>query len=481
MMVTAVLAAQYAGTLDLLDSTRIDGRASDPAVAVTVGDRPEKVIVAADFTNTASARLRLRDRRWDYSLSYSPSLTAPDLELALDPPPTNGTNPAAPAVLQTFGASIAWHDRFVAVIVSESGSMGALSTALPYQLPATAQAADTPGQTTTPNQGTTPNQPTNPSQPTTPAQPTNPGAMNPGQTLNPGQSAGSTGNGGQANLLLRQGTILYGASNTNVAIAARLGRRTTAYVGGGYAFGGGLDANARLALPEQFGPSATASVGHTISPTDTLSVAASGQYTITSGLCAPGQAPQTNAGPFTTTSAFCRTIVPAAQALGGFHRQLSTTSTLSLNAGASVDVIDNPNGSSEVAILPSGGVIYSNHFAGRGLTNLLVSGQIIPVVDILTGLPNARFENATALSGPVYRNVLVTLSAGFTRSLPIPSNRFPITALSGGADVRVRMSVLFDLVFGEQTFWQYQAGFPPPLVTAIGYVGVTARAPTLHF
>jgi hypothetical protein len=452
MLVTAVLAAQYAGTLDLLDTTRLDARASDPPTEVTVSNRPENILLAADLSNAATARLRVADKRWSYTLSYSPSITLPDLELDFDSVPASTIDPT---VLQAGTAAIAWQDRFVSVTLSESGSYGILNTALPYQLPVAAIQTAPPAQAPTAGQSPTPGQTPTPTQ-------------TPAQTTAPAQAA----NTGQGNLLQQQALISYGSSNTSLGVGARLGRRTTVSASGGYSLGGGLDPTARRVLPEQFGPSAGASIGYSPSRIDTFSVFAGAQSTVTKGLCALGQAPP--------GTEFCRTVVPAGQILATLHRQLSPVTSFSLNAGGSVGVVENLDGSTEVAILPAGGATYTERFAGRGLTSLVLSAQVVPVIDILTGLPTTRFQAFATLSGPVKPKVQVSLTAAFLRSLPIPTNDFPITSLSGGIDVRVRMSPRLDVVFGEQMFWQDQVGYGP-LATFIGYVGVTARAPTLHF
>src|SRR5580698_2032464 len=124
MIATAVLAADYAGTFELLDTSRIDARATQPAPIVNTPG-PGRLILAGDVSTTAVARLHLNDRQWDYVLAYSPSFLLTDFELGIEP-----------QVLQTGTNSIAWHDRFVGVTVSESASYGEINTAQPYQQPA---------------------------------------------------------------------------------------------------------------------------------------------------------------------------------------------------------------------------------------------------------------------------------------------------------------------------------------------------------
>src|SRR5580700_4303846 len=123
MIVIAVLVAQYAGTLDLSDTTRVGLRITQncqPSQVVLPAGTPrcagppppvqsriaEQALVAGDLSTTALARLRVSDRRWEYALTYSPTVTAPDIEIGF-----------YPELLQSGTASAGWHDRFTQVFV----------------------------------------------------------------------------------------------------------------------------------------------------------------------------------------------------------------------------------------------------------------------------------------------------------------------------------------------------------------------------
>lgn len=276
MFVAAILVAQYAGTLDLLDTTRIAGRATQPPPTEFVTRTPGAVVIAADAATAPLAILRLRHRRLDCSLSYAPTFTASDLELGFN--------------LQTLHAgtaSVGWQEGLVRVTLSETATYGRFNSANLYQPP------------------------TAPSQPTTPQ-------TGPGQVTMLNTAPAPT-------------TIDVGSSNTNATIAVRASRRVTFTLSGGYIVSGGVTTFARQFLPEQFGPIATTSVTYAVSRRDSLATIASAQDTITSGVC-PGQV-------FPTTS-FCRQEAPIAQVQETFRRQVSPTTNLSLGAGAAASIQD---------------------------------------------------------------------------------------------------------------------------------------------
>ncbi len=175
MIAAAVLLAQDAGTFDLLDTTRLGTRATQPALVLA--GPPRQVVLALDLSTTPTARLRMAERHWDWTLSYSPVLTATDVEL--------GTEGGA-FLLHSGVATFAWRDRFVTVTLSEAGAYGTLNSALLYQLPAA------------------------------PGQPT------------PLQTAPDTT------------SIDFGSSNTDGNVAVRLGRPVVVSLSGGYGVSGGL-------------------------------------------------------------------------------------------------------------------------------------------------------------------------------------------------------------------------------------------------
>ncbi len=441
MIALAVLAAQYAGTLDVFDTSRLDVRGTNPPTAVTVANQPEKIELAADASTIASARLHLDNRRWDFTLSYSGSFTAPDLELEFDDVPSTYT---APVQLHSGTAAVGWHDRFVSVAVFETGSYGQLDTVFPYQSP-TAQAVGTPGQPTT------------------------------GQTP-PAQTGMGTTAMGTPTLFQSQNVVSFVSSNTIGTVSWVAGRRTTLTLAGGYLVAGGVGhlkngEDARLIVPEQYGPLVSASLTQTLTRVDALSTTANALLTTTAGACFPPLSP----------TLFCDTYSPIGQVEETFRHQLSRRESLSIGAGAGAAVEPTPTGGRELAILPVGGVVYSETLRPKGPDSLSLAAQLAPQVDIRTGLASDRIQLLAFLSRQIDPKVTLTVTAGFLRSIPFPNNDFPLTAINGAIEARWRVSPLLDILVGDQEAWQEQVGYPPPLVTSIAYVSVTVRAPTLHF
>src|ERR1700730_14152678 len=116
MIATAVLAAQYAGTLDLLDTTTVRARGTQQKNAPAPG-MPAQTTTSfgVDFATTPAAGLRLADRHWEYTLRYSPVLTIPNLEQGFEP-----------QLLHFASASVAWHDRVAGFRLAEGSSYGQL-------------------------------------------------------------------------------------------------------------------------------------------------------------------------------------------------------------------------------------------------------------------------------------------------------------------------------------------------------------------
>ena len=79
------LAAQYTGTLEYFQTTRIDMRINEPLP--TLAAPPREVAIASDASFAPALRLRLSDRRWDFALTYSPTFMVTDIELISEAQP----------------------------------------------------------------------------------------------------------------------------------------------------------------------------------------------------------------------------------------------------------------------------------------------------------------------------------------------------------------------------------------------------------
>jgi hypothetical protein len=435
MFAIALLAAQYAGTVEVLDTSTLTLRATQPAPIISTPQLKE-VVIAADASTMPAARLQLSDRRWEYALGYAPSVTAADLEQGLQL-----------QLMQAGSASISWHERFFRFMVSEAGSYGQLNAGAPYQ--AAAAGAATGG-----TRGGT-------GQPNAPNGPTPPVAGQP---------------------LLLNGTtfVNYGASDTSAAASLAVGRRVTVAVSGGYHVSGGLDASGQLLLPKQFGEYARLSLGVVFSRVDSLDSAVSAQDGTSIGLCAQGQQ-----GTLVTVNGqsypFCRERSPSLQLQETYHHALSRTENLSFTAGAAVSETQTANFQQVAVVQPIAMATYIGRFDTRGTGNLAVAAQLAPSLDIRTGLLSERIELTASLGRVVAPRVLLTFTAGMLQSIPFPvDDPYPVTSLTGAVQARIHLNPQVDVAIGGQTVWQTQSTYGT-LSSEIGMVSVTARAPKLKF
>jgi hypothetical protein len=437
MLATAVLAAEYAGTFDLLDTTRVTGRALQPAPTEFFTNPPGRIVLAADVATIGAATLKLHDRRSDYTLSYSPSWTLSDVELGIHS-----------QAFQTGIAVVGWHDRFIGVTVSEALSQGVLNTAYlnqPSTLPA-------PSTTTT-------------SQPPT--------------SNGPPMTAGGQPMSLQTPALAN--SIDFFASNTNASLSLRANRRLTVTLSGGYVVSGGSTDASKLYLPEQFGPLLAASVTYAVSPIRTLATIATAQQVVTVGQC-PGIPP--------TTPSFCRVESPLAQFQETLRHQLSTTSTLLFSAGVAASVQTTytaTSGERDLLILPIAvaswtrrlGDVTADPSHERVFT---LAWQAAPAVDIRTGYVAERLQTTATLTDRIVPRVTVTANGGLLAPLPVQTDPYPVWAVTLGLEARAHVNRQIDIGLGSQTFGQYQniAGYGI-VYSEVGYVSVTAHAQTAHF
>jgi hypothetical protein len=214
MIATALVAAQLAGTFEVLDRTDVRLRSTEqiggPQQAVGFGGTaPQTTTLAVDLSTIPTARVRLRSRRMELAFSYSPMLTAPDV-----------TEGQPPIVLHAGTATLAWHGRFWTVSLSETASYGEMNSALLQQ----------------------------------PAQ-------LPGQPV-------------QVQVAPQPGSIHFGSSSTDLLVTTTEIRRLTLSAGAGYFLSGGLDAPSRDSLPLQQSPRANASAAYRIGRTDNVTTSA---------------------------------------------------------------------------------------------------------------------------------------------------------------------------------------------------------------
>jgi hypothetical protein len=460
MLTAAVLFAQYAGTLDFSDTTRLAARFTNPAPIIDA-PRPEEVLIAADLSNTAAARLGLTDRRWAFALTYSPTLTLPDIELGIHP-----------LFIQNGGASIGWSGRRWRFALSETGSYGLLNSAFLYPQPA---AAGPPAMMMPPAAGQ---------------------AQGGGTTPMPmGQQAGVQAAPAPV-------TIGYGSSTTGGAVSMSPDNRLSLSLSGGYTLGGGLGTfvcgphgvrcPASQIVPQQRGATVGGSVASSLSRRDSLSTGAGAQESTTSGACLPQPNGVAQAAPRPTgvdghligaesalTSPGCGPQdAESAQVTETFSHSLSRVSGVTATGGASAGTVITSTFAKKLAILPIAGASFFERLRSEACT---LSAQLAPQVDLRTGLLTSRVQATVGVVETVSRELRISGSLGVLQSVPITAyDPYPITAVTAGLEARFALDRQVYLGVGEQTFWQAQSGYGN-LLSAVGFVSVTAATPTLKF
>jgi len=451
----AVLFAQVAGTLEISNTSRIDARSNQP-FTIAPNPPPREAVIAADAQLAPLARLRLTDRRWDFTLTYSPTFTVTDIELSPY---------AQPVVLNAGATSIGWHNRRVRVIVSEAASYGLENLAYLYGNPIAGQPI-TAGQSQAMGQMTT---------------------QGAGQTTT--QSLGQTG----ASAAVPISAFPFGSSNSNVFVQVQATRRLSFNVSGGYTISGNLapSEQASAIYPEQFGPTASASALYSSSLSDTFVTTANAQeITTPAALCTFGAVGQ-----------LCREVTPTLALTETYRHRVTPTATVSASLGVAASVYEVATGTSW-GILPVGGVSYADRFSAPpkdprdqlDASGIRLSADLAPMVNVFTGSPSNRIQLNGSLFEHVAPGVVVNFVAGVLQTVPIPErDPSPLTVINGGVEVRMRVTRQITASAGLQGFWQRQENVgllpttntisttgPTTSASEVGYISVTVRLPRLR-
>ena len=213
MIATAVLAADYAATLDLSDRSEVRVRSTQELTAPAGQPlTPPLAPLSIDLYTQPQARLHVGDRVWEWVVLYTPWLMLPDIELGV-----------TPQFYQVGGTSVALHDRLVRVMVGEDASYGLVNSA--YLSPAQAVAGQPP-------------------------------------TIQPAAPPA---------------TLLLDSSRTYATASVRASRLALFTAGVEYLLSGGADAASRAVVPDQSGPHAWASLDYDVTRRDRLTTFASVQ------------------------------------------------------------------------------------------------------------------------------------------------------------------------------------------------------------
>lgn len=428
MLPATVVAADYAGTLDLFDCTEFRVRTTQELDTAPGYPANTLTQVGYDLFTQPTARAQVFDRRWHFELTYAPSFTFPDLELGF-----------TPTILQVGDAHVSWHDRFVTVSLTQGASYGQLNGA--YIAPTATQ-------------------------PAAAGQP-------PVITAAPAPT-----------------TIDYLASRSAGSVAFLLDRRNRVSASAEYDVIGGTNAASRVTVPEQYGPRANATYAYLASRRDQLLTIALFQSTDFLGLqCLPPDgnpaalfscSPQSRifqGGEALRHQITRRASISLGAGLAASVSRLQTEGqfqTAYYPTGEALLAVDFNRPVEEVFATPGGA-------GGPAMvaSTLRLSARLAPLVDIRTG----NVYNAAAAEGslvvPASMRLAFHASGGFLQYLPTGSVG-AVTLVHSEAEVAYAVDPYVSLAVGERGIWQQQDGFGT-FVSTYGYVAVTVAEPRFTF
>ncbi len=411
MIATAVLAADYAATLDLSDRTEVRARSTQQISAPADQPIPPQAsVLGIDLYTQPQARLLVSDRIWEWVVVYTPWLMLPDVELGV-----------TPQLFQVGGASVAWHDRLVRLIIGEDASYGLINSA--YLTP----------------------------QQAVPGQP---------PTIQPAAEPA---------------TLLLGSSRSYGTASVRTSRRATFALDVEYLLSGGADAASRAVTPDLHGPRAWASFGYDATRADHLTTFASVQradFATAPCAAAPGQvvAPGTMCAPQDVLALAEETLT----------HNLSRTVGLVLGAGAAVTsdrlTGDVPYGTT---FFPVADASLQVHFGHEGKSLFAIYGRLAPYVNMLYGIVSNYLIGEASLRDELTTRIAVRVAVGAAETLPTDTPA-ATNLVRGEVELDYRASRWVELAVGERGYWQEELGFGA-FVSTFGFVGITVREPTLHF
>jgi hypothetical protein len=492
-----VLADDAIATVMLQDTTRVQGRATQPQPLTP--DGKGLIAAAGDVYTAPTAYLDVRSRFWDFAIGGSGTFSWNDLELAWQK-----TDPSQPVAYSGGFASIGWHDRHWTVVASEYGAYSTQFTPTFCYGQAVPSSTAT-GSPTAPTsaQGYTIGNITLPACGNNALRGGMLGTTQPGQTPQAGQMGPTTAGTGKSSSTCRQKPPADGSQPTDAEVSecpsafptqytkyissistlnvfGPVGRHANLSISGGYRLNDGIDTYTRVVMPNQYGPIAGIGVGSELSRTTSIALRLDGSDTFTTGLCPP----PTN-GPPPTTVLICHTVIPLMSGTAVAHQALSRTESADVALGVSGSILrtSQTDFREDLVILPTLTVSYTDNYDTKGATHLTVSGVLAPGVDPITGqLSNRLTLNGTWVKRVLPRVILAGM-ASYVQSIPAFFGNFrdpfPITYVLAGLEARFVLSKEVNLVVGEQNFWETQAG--GQLASEIGYITLEARTLPLRF
>ncbi len=422
MLSLLILGAGYAGTFSVSDASTVRGRLTYANVGQGT---PATLTGALDLATAAVARLGLADRRWAFSLGYSPSYTAPDIQGGFDG-----------QLFQSVDASVGWHDRRVSLFLSDSGSYGTYNSAYNFQ-----PGAQLAGAMTAP--GTTPGMP-------------------PSTSLR---------------LSPQPATITSLANRSSAAVGYRPDGRTTLSLAGSFGLSRGIGPSAAATeLPPERAIETDAGFSYAISPRSFSRTALSGLDTLVVGASC-----FTAAGtviPMVT----CRPDTQTLTLSESYSHSFDAATTFSIGGGPELTRTRTDQGVPyTTGVYPSGQASFGHKLAREGLASIAIGVQFAATPDYRTGVLQERAQGDVTLVDVLGPTVSLNLDAGAGQTLPFDS---PLAATIVRATLEANFHVdrrdLLVLTTGVSTQWQTQNPFGY-FFSSYGYFAVTAAAPALRF
>ena len=425
MLPTAVLIADYAGTLEVLDRSEARARTTKAFSSASGQTQAQDVTFGVDLFTQPLVRARVTDRHWDYTLGYMPSFTLPDIEGGL-----------SFQSLHVGTASIGWRDRGVRIAVTEEASYGSFNSAYLAQ-PAQSAPSSQPAQ---------------------------------GTTATP-QAAASI-----SPILAAPQTIRFASTRTMGSIAVQVGTRTTLGVDGGYLWSGGLDGASQSVIPNQYGPRADASFSYALTRSDQLVTNAYAQDTqFSEALCV------TSTGVVDpTASQVCSPEVQIGQIQEGVRHGWSGSTSLEVDGGGAF-ARTRPDRSApfQLNVFPSARVAIAHRTGKGGHLALELSAQLSPLIDPRTGVVSNFAQGQMSVTDPLTH--IVSFHGALTGAQTVPTDApLAVTVVNGTVELTFQLDRRVELGVGESAAWQTERSLGTFFFT-YGYLAVTVHAPALRF
>ncbi len=461
MLTPPLLLADYAGYVDASDRSemrlRVTQQLNNPGVPP--GTPTPTAEFGVDAYTQPALRIRLTNRRLEYTFAYLPSLTVTDLEAGSD---------SQAQILQNGHIGVAWRaDRQITITVAEDGTYGQYNSAnVGVAAVGAAGAAAAGGAATQPAPAPAPGAAAAPPAPIA------------GANLPPLQTAPAPA------------TVTLVSTRTGAEVAVQVDRRANFSVRGAYFAAGSLGDTSQFQIPIQYGPSAVATLNYALSRRDfsiTTAGASVTQFTDLPCVNLTG----------VVTAAFCRPRDQLAQFTQAIQHAIERQTAFTAQAGITFVRTRNDDDQPYRPVWFPTALMSVVHREGpKGAIIEEVDLQLVPVINPFNGALANYLQLQGVLTEPVAHNVLLHIGAGAAQTIPTDGPT-AATVVQGGVELDYAVNKQLDLGVGERAYFQRQAqlpnvpvgGLPAPeaplafadFFSTVTYFAVTVRSPALRF